>query len=65
MIVQEDMADPHGSGMKDKHKKKSKILIYQSMEGNIKVDVHLEDETVWLTQTQMSVLFDKSTKNHI
>ena len=40
----------------------SQILIYQSPEGNIKVDVHLEDETVWLTQAQMSVLFDKSKK---
>ncbi len=40
----------------------SQILIYQSSEGNIKVDVYLEDETVWLTQAQMSVLFDKSKK---
>ncbi len=37
----------------------SQILIYQSTEGNIKVDVHLEDETVWLTQAQMAQLFDK------
>lgn len=28
----------------------SQILIYQSSEGKIKVDVHLDDETVWLTQ---------------
>ena len=40
----------------------SQILIYQSSEGKIKVDVHLEDETVWLTQGQMSLLFDKSKK---
>jgi hypothetical protein len=26
------------------------ILIYQNNEGNIKLDVRLEDETVWLTQ---------------
>jgi hypothetical protein len=38
----------------------SEILIYQSPEGNIKIDVRLEDETVWLTQDQMSVLFNKS-----
>jgi len=38
----------------------SQILIYQSPEGNIKVDVHLEDETVWLTQDQMSQLFSKA-----
>jgi len=35
------------------------ILIYQNSEGNIKIDVHLEDETVWLTQNQMAVLFGK------
>ena len=28
----------------------SEIIIYQNQEGNIKVDVRLEDETVWLTQ---------------
>jgi len=38
----------------------SQILIYQSPEGNIKVDVHLEGETVWLTQQQMSELFRKA-----
>jgi len=48
--------------MSSEHKMDSQILIYQSTEGNIKVDVHLEDETVWLTQAQMSVSFDKSKK---
>ncbi|GHT87825.1 toxin Fic [Bacteroidia bacterium] len=37
----------------------SEILIYQSPEGNIKIDVRLENETVWLTQTQMGQLFGK------
>ncbi|MFZ4570194.1 MAG: RhuM family protein [Bacteroidales bacterium] len=36
------------------------IIIYQNPEGNIKVDVRLEDETVWLSQDQMSVLFGKA-----
>jgi len=40
----------------------SQIIIYQAAEGNIKVDVHLEDESVWLTQAQMAMLFDKSNK---
>lgn len=35
------------------------ILIYQNQEGNIKVDVRLEEETVWLTQEQMALLFGK------
>ena len=37
----------------------SDILIYQNTEGNIKVDVRLEEETVWLTQDQMAQLFGK------
>ncbi len=38
----------------------SEILIYQNPDGNIKIDVRLEDETVWLTQTQICSLFQKS-----
>lgn len=38
----------------------SEIVIYQNQEGGIKVDVLLEDETVWLTQAQMCELFQKS-----
>jgi hypothetical protein len=36
------------------------ILIYQNQEGNIKIDVRLEEETVWLTQDQMAALFGKA-----
>ncbi len=36
------------------------IIIYQNKEGNIRIDVRLEDETVWLTQDQMAVLFGKA-----
>ncbi len=39
---------------------KSEILIYQNPEGNIKIDVRLDDETVWLTQMQMAELFGRS-----
>jgi hypothetical protein len=35
------------------------ILIYQNQDGNIKIDVRLEEETVWLTQDQMAQLFGK------
>jgi hypothetical protein len=38
----------------------SEIIIYQNPEGNIKIDVRLEEETVWLTIDQMSELFKKS-----
>ena len=39
---------------------KGEILIYQNTEGKIKIDVRLEEETVWLTQEQMAALFGKS-----
>lgn len=35
------------------------ILIYQNTEGTIKIDVRLEEETVWLTQQQIATLFNK------
>ncbi len=36
------------------------ILLYQNQDGSIKIDVRLEEETVWLTQAQLCVLFQKS-----
>lgn len=36
------------------------IIIYQNPDGNIKIDVRLEEETVWLTQDQMATLFGKA-----
>lgn len=38
----------------------SEIIIYQNLDGNIKIDVRLEEETVWLTQAQLCELFQKS-----
>ena len=38
----------------------SEIIIYQNQEGNIHIDVRLEEETVWLTQAQLCELFQKS-----
>ena len=39
------------------------MLIYQSADGNIKIDVRFRNETVWLSLDQMATLFgrDKST----
>ena len=39
---------------------KNEIVIYQSQDGTIKVDVLFEGKTVWLTMDQMAVLFGKS-----
>lgn len=38
---------------------KSEILLYQTEDGQTKIDVRLEEETVWLSQAQMSELFQK------
>ena len=38
----------------------SEIVIYQSPDGNIKIDVVMQDDTVWLTIEQMAELFQKS-----
>ena len=35
----------------------NKIVIYQTEDGQTQIDVRLENETVWLTQAQMAVLF--------
>ncbi|MCE3255726.1 MAG: cell filamentation protein Fic [Rickettsiaceae bacterium] len=36
------------------------ILIYQSEDGKIKFNVELQQETVWLNQEQMALLFGKT-----
>ncbi|MBN9385767.1 MAG: virulence RhuM family protein [Chitinophagaceae bacterium] len=41
----------------------SEILIYQTPDGNTKVDVHIADETVWLSQNQMADLFQTTKQN--
>jgi hypothetical protein len=42
--------------------KNSELIIYQDPDGRIKIDVRLEDETVWLAQDHMAELFGKSKK---
>ena len=39
---------------------KSEILIYQNNDGTVKIDVRLDEDTVWLTQDQMADLFGKA-----
>ncbi len=41
----------------------SQILIYQSEDGRTKIEVQLQDETVWLTQKHMAELFQTSKQN--
>jgi len=46
------VAQPHGQ-----------LLVYQSEDGRVKIDVRLEHETVWLTQQHMAELFQTSKQN--
>ena len=40
--------------------KQGNVIIYQSEDGVVRLDVRLEDKTVWLTIDQMAELFSKS-----
>ena len=39
------------------------VVVYKTESSNVKLEVKVSDETVWLTQTQMALLFDCSTDN--
>lgn len=43
----------------EKYSPQGEMVIYQTDDGKASVDVMLENETVWLTQKQMALLFDK------
>jgi len=45
--------------MNEKHE----IIIYKSADGLVKIDVRMEGETLWLTQTQMADLFQTTKQN--
>ena len=42
---------------------KSEFLVYQTEDGRVKLDVRLNNETVWLTQQMMADLFQSSKQN--
>ena len=39
------------------------VVVYQSKDGIVRLDVQLSDETVWLTQQQMMLLFETTKQN--
>ena len=49
--------------MKDNLPVKSEFLIYRADDGEVKLEVRLEDETLWLTQQMMAELFRTSKQN--
>lgn len=41
----------------------NKIIIYQTEDGQTQIDVRMENETVWLTTSQMAMLFEREESN--
>jgi hypothetical protein len=50
------------TGMQDELAK-GEVLVYQTDDGRVKLDVRLEDETVWLSQPLMAELFQTTQQN--
>lgn len=46
-----------------KQDKNNKIIIYNTEDGETKIEVQMKDDTVWLSQKQMAELFDCSVDN--
>jgi hypothetical protein len=44
----------------EENQNKSEIILYQTEDGQTKIEVRLENETVWLTLNQLSELFQKA-----
>jgi len=43
----------------------SEILLYTSPDGEVQLDIRLQDETLWMTQQMMSELFQTTVQNII
>lgn len=52
----------YSMAMNEINNNQSNVIIYEDSAGDIKLDVFMQDETVWLNQEHMSVLFNKSVK---
>ena len=39
------------------------LILFQTDDGQTKLDVKLDGETVWLTRAQMAALFERDIKN--
>lgn len=50
-------ADAGGGSINNPDSGRGQVLVYEGEDGQVKIDVRLEDETVWLTQKLMADLF--------
>ena len=46
-----------------KEKPQSQVLLYRAPDGRTRLEVRMQDETVWLTQAQMAELFQTTQQN--
>ncbi|MDD5298638.1 MAG: hypothetical protein PHU46_17185 [Rhodocyclaceae bacterium] len=54
--MSELISEPSGPG-------KGQFLVYEAEDGRVKIDVRLDEETVWLPQAQLGELFQTSQQN--
>lgn len=52
-----------GDGVNSPDRGKGELLVYRADDGHVKLEVRLENETVWLTQQMMAELFRTSKQN--
>lgn len=53
----------YDKNMKKNNPNNSQIIIYEGGEGQLKIEVRVENETVWLTQVQLTDLFGTTKSN--
>lgn len=63
MPEKKKQSDETGSDLTEQESAKGQFLVYRDEEGKLKIDVRLEDESVWLTQQLMAELFQSSKQN--
>lgn len=59
-LFTENVTFNEGGAMNHKEKKTEEIIIYQTPDKKNQVEVKFEEDTVWLSQKQISLLFDKN-----
>ncbi|HET6511739.1 MAG TPA: hydroxyacid dehydrogenase, partial [Candidatus Kapabacteria bacterium] len=47
----------------NEHSPNSEIILYQTEDGETRIQCRLDEETLWLTQAQMAELFETSVAN--
>ncbi|MBU1160215.1 hypothetical protein KJ978_03045 [Patescibacteria group bacterium] len=44
------------------NQRNNQLIIYNTVDGQTKIEVRIKDDTVWLSQKQMAELFDKDVR---